>query len=245
MSEIIYGIHAVKSLLKHDISRLKKVYILKGCKNRRLMSIVNVIEGFGIVVQIVTRPWLDAQTAGAVHQGIIAKILPCQQYQEAILPHLLKNIKLPFLLILDCVTDPYNLGACLRSADAAGVHAVIVPKDKSAKLNSTVKKVACGAAESVPLIRVTNLARTLRFLKDYNIWIIGTEEKADNTLSQIQLTGPVAVVMGSEGKGLRRLTRQHCDDLIKIPMLGSSSSLNISVATGICLFEVVRQRAMN
>ena len=144
---------------------------------------------------------------------------------------------------LDGVTDPHNLGACLRSADAAGVHAVIVPKDRSAQLNATAKKVACGAAESVPLIRVTNLARTMRMLQEENIWIVGTAGEADHTLYQSKMTGRLALVMGAEGEGMRRLTREHCDELISIPMAGSVSSLNVSVATGICLFEAVRQRS--
>ena len=146
------------------------------------------------------------------------------------------------LLVLDGITDPHNLGACLRSADAAGVHAVIVPKDRSAQLNATAKKVACGAAESVPLIRVTNLARTMRMLQEENIWIVGTAGEADHTLYQSKMTGRLALVMGAEGEGMRRLTREHCDELISIPMAGSVSSLNVSVATGICLFEAVRQR---
>lgn len=144
-------------------------------------------------------------------------------------------------MILDGVTDPHNTGACLRSADAAGVHAVIVPKDRSAQLNATAKSIR-GAAESVPLIRVTNLARTMRMLQEENIWIVGTAGEADHTLYQSKMTGRLALVMGAEGEGMRRLTREHCDELISIPMAGSVSSLNVSVATGICLFEAVRQR---
>lgn len=167
---------------------------------------------------------------------------PGRQYQENDLPDLLAQLDQPFLLILDGVTDPHNLGACLRSADAAGVHAVIVPKDRSAQLNATAK-VACGAAENVPLIRVTNLARTMRLLQEENVWIVGTAGEADHTLFQSKMTGPMALVMGAEGEGMRRLTREHCDELISIPMAGSVSSLNVSVATGICLFEAVRQRS--
>lgn len=167
---------------------------------------------------------------------------PGRQYQENDLPDLIAALDNPFFLILDGVTDPHNLGACLRSADAAGVHAVIVPKDRSAQLNATAKKVACGAAENVPLIRVTNLARTMRMLQEENIWIVGTAGEADHTLYQSKMTGRLALVMGAEGEGMRRLTREHCDELISIPMAGSVSSLNVSVATGICLFEAVRQR---
>lgn len=147
------------------------------------------------------------------------------------------------MLILDGVTDPHNLGACLRSADAAGVHAIIVPKDRSAQLNATAKKVACGAAENVPLIRVTNLARTMRLLQEANVWIVGTAGEATHTLFQSKFNGPIALVMGAEGEGMRRLTREHCDELISIPMAGTVSSLNVSVATGVCLFEIVRQRS--
>lgn len=244
MSEIIYGIHAVKALLERDMSRLKEVYILKGREDRRLMPIIHEIEALGIAVQMANRQWMDAQTEGGVHQGIIAKVLPGKQYQENDLPDFLEKTESPFLLILDGVTDPHNLGACLRSADAAGVHAVIVPKDKSAQLSAIAKKVACGAAETVPLIRVTNLARTLRLLKEHDVWIVGTAGEADHTLYQSKMTGPMALVMGAEGEGMRRLTREHCDELISIPMAGTVSSLNVSVATGVCLFEAVRQRAV-
>ncbi len=146
------------------------------------------------------------------------------------------------LLVLDGVTDPHNLGACLRNADAAGAVAVIVPKDRSAQLNATASKVACGAAEVMPLVRVTNLARSLRALQDKGVWVVGTAGEATHDIYHSKLTGPLAIVMGAEGEGMRRLTRETCDDLIKIPMAGSVSSLNVSVATGICLFEAVRQR---
>ena len=162
---------------------------------------------------------------------------------EADLENILMNLQTPaFLLILDGVQDPHNLGACLRSADAAGVHAVIAPKDKSVGLTSTVSKVASGAAETVPFIQVTNLARTLRFLKENNIWIIGADALADKAIFDSDLTAPIALVLGAEGSGMRRLTREHCDLLVNIPMSGSVSSLNVSVAAGIFLFEATRQR---
>ena len=147
------------------------------------------------------------------------------------------------ILVLDGVTDPHNLGACLRSADAAGVHAVVVPKDKSADLSPTVRKVACGAAEVVPFVRVTNLSRTLEALKERGVWLFGAAGEAEKSIYDNDLTGSMALVMGAEGAGLRRLTREHCDHLVKLPMAGSVSSLNVSVATGVCLFEAVRQRA--
>ena len=243
MSEIIYGIHAVKALLDNDPQRFLEVFILKGRDDRRLQPLIAELEATGIVIQVANRQWLDEKVEGAVHQGIIARVREGRQYQENDLPALLESVDTPFLLVLDGVTDPHNLGACLRSADAAGVHAVIVPRDRSAQLNATAKKVACGAAENVPLIRVTNLARTLRLLQEMNVWIVGTAGEADHTLFQSKMTGPMALVMGAEGEGMRRLTREHCDELISIPMAGKVSSLNVSVATGICLFEAVRQRS--
>ncbi|MBV4368069.1 23S rRNA (guanosine(2251)-2'-O)-methyltransferase RlmB [Erwinia phyllosphaerae] len=242
MSEIVFGLHAVQALLDSDPQRFQEVFILKGRDGRRLQPVVKALEAQGIVIQMASRQWLDSQVEGGVHQGIVARVKAGRQYQENDLPDLLEKLETPFLLILDGVTDPHNLGACLRSADAAGVHAVIVPKDRSAQLNATAKKVASGAAENVPLIRVTNLARTMRMLQEANVWIVGTAGEADHHLYQSKMTGPMALVMGAEGEGMRRLTREHCDELISIPMAGSVSSLNVSVATGICLFEAVRQR---
>lgn len=243
MSEIIFGIHAVQALLENDPQRFQEVFVLKGRDDRRLQPLISALEAQGIVVQLANRQWLDKKVEGAVHQGIVARVKPGRQYQEGDLLDLIATLDTPFLLILDGVTDPHNLGACLRSADAAGVHAVIVPKDRSAQLNATAKKVASGAAENVPLIRVTNLARTMRLLQEANIWIVGTAGEASHDLYQSKMTGPMALVMGAEGEGMRRLTREHCDALMRIPMAGSVSSLNVSVATGICLFEAVRQRS--
>ncbi|WP_338558717.1 23S rRNA (guanosine(2251)-2'-O)-methyltransferase RlmB [Erwinia sp. E_sp_B04_7] len=243
MSEIVFGLHAVKALLDSNPQRFQEVFILKGRDDKRLQPLVKELEAQGIVVQVASRQWLDSQVEGGVHQGIVARVKPGRQYQENDLPDLLASLDSPFLLILDGITDPHNLGACLRSADAAGVHAVIVPRDRSAQLNATAKKVASGAAEHVPLITVTNLARTMRVLQEANVWIVGTAGEADHTVYQSKMTGPMALVMGAEGEGMRRLTREHCDELISIPMAGSVSSLNVSVATGVCLFEAVRQRS--
>lgn len=242
MSEIVFGLHAVKALLDSNPQRFQEVFILKGRDDKRLQPLVKALEAQGIVVQVANRQWLDSQVEGGVHQGIVARVKPGRQYQENDLPDLLASLDSPFLLILDGITDPHNLGACLRSADAAGVHAVIVPRDRSAQLNATAKKVASGAAEHVPLIAVTNLARTMRLLQEANVWIVGTAGEASHDVFQSKMTGPMALVMGAEGEGMRRLTREHCDELISIPMAGSVSSLNVSVATGVCLFEAVRQR---
>ncbi|MCR3756005.1 MAG: 23S rRNA 2'-O-ribose methyltransferase [Sodalis sp. Psp] len=244
MSDIIYGIHAAQTLLKHDPHRFLDVYLLKGRDNYRLQQLIRQLKQSGIIIQLASRQWLDKKVDGAMHQGIVARVQKKQQHQENDLPELLAQQAEPLLLVLDGVTDPHNLGACLRCADAAGVHAVIVPYNRAVKLNATVKKVACGAAETVTLIRVTNLARTLRFLQEQHVWIVGTSSKVNHYLYQSKLIGPLALVMGSEGEGMRRLTREHCDELISIPMAGAIPSLNVSVAAGVCLFEAVRQRAL-
>lgn len=243
MSEHIYGIHAVSAFLRNTPERFIEVYALKGREDKRLQPLVNELLSLGISIQFVNRQTLDKKSEGEVHQGIMARVQPARELNENDLDQILQQQDNPLLLVLDGVTDPHNLGACLRTADAAGVSAVIVPKDKSAQLNATARKVACGAAEVVPLIRVTNLARTLRELQQqHNIWIVGTAGEATENLYQTKLTGKLALVMGAEGDGMRRLTRECCDELISIPMAGSVSSLNVSVATGVCLFEIVRQR---
>ncbi|MDA0119908.1 MULTISPECIES: 23S rRNA (guanosine(2251)-2'-O)-methyltransferase RlmB [unclassified Vibrio] len=241
-NEFIYGIHAVKAVLAKEPERFVEAFVLKGRQDDRLMPILNELQMCGVSIQQMTRKTLDDKARGANHQGIMAKVKPAKQLNENDLDDILAQHSTPLLLVLDGVTDPHNLGACLRNADAAGVAAVIVPKDKSANITATVSKVACGAAETVPLIRVTNLARTMRALQEQGIWFVGTAGEATHDLYQAKLTGPLAIVMGAEGDGMRRLTRETCDDLIKIPMAGSVSSLNVSVASGICLFEAVRQR---
>lgn len=243
MSEQIYGIHAVKAFLDNAPERLIEVLVLKGREDKRLMPLLNELQRLGVAIQQVNRQTLDNKSQGEVHQGIIARVVPQKELNEHDLDAILSQKKNPLLLILDGVTDPHNLGACLRTADAAGVDAVIVPKDKSAQLTPTARKVACGAAEVMPLIRVTNLARTMRDLQEHhNVWIVGTAGEAESGIYEAKLTGSIALVMGAEGDGMRRLTREHCDQLISIPMAGSVSSLNVSVATGVCLFEIVRQK---
>lgn len=242
MSEIIYGIHAIAALLKRSPERFIEIYFLDSRTDKRAKALMAEIVHLGLPHKSVSRQFLDSQSGSGVHQGIIAKIKPVKQYQEHELVNILERLTEPFILILDSITDPHNLGACLRTADAVGVDLVIVPKDRSAPLNATAKKVACGVADTLPLIRVTNLARTLRFLQESNIWIIGTASEAKQTLFEQSYTGALALVMGAEGKGMRRLTREHCNQLVRIPMEGTVSSLNVSVATGVCLFEIVRQK---
>ncbi len=240
--EIIYGLHAVQALLKTAPQRAEELLVLRGRDDQRVQKITQQVRGLDIPVRLQTRAELDALCDGN-HQGVALLVRPGKLHDEHYLWELLADLSVPpFLLILDGVTDPHNLGACLRSADAAGVQAVIVPKDNSAGMNETVRKVACGAAETVPLIPVTNLARTMKQLQEQGVWIVGTSGDAQVPVFSAPFTGPLAVVMGAEGTGMRRLTREHCDHLIYIPMAGSVSSLNVSVATGICLFEAVRQR---
>ena len=186
---------------------------------------------------------MDQLTHGEAHQGVIAQLKKIDNLGEGALDDILdKAGAAPLLLVLDGVTDPHNLGACLRTADAAGVHAVIVPRDRAAGLSPVVRKVAAGAAETVPLIQVTNLARTLRWLQERGLWLVGTDDEATQSLYDAKLTGPMAVVMGAEGAGMRRLTKEQCDLLVNLPMKGVVESLNVSVATGVTLYEVVRQR---
>lgn len=241
-NEFIYGIHAVKAVLEREPERFIEAFVLKGRQDDRLMPILNDLQVCCVSIQLMTRKTLDDKAKGANHQGIMARVKPAKLLNEHDLDNIIAQHTAPLLLVLDGVTDPHNLGACLRNADAAGVAAVIVPKDKSANINATVSKVACGAAETVPLIRVTNLARTMRALQEQGVWFVGTAGEATQDIYQAKLTGALAIVMGAEGDGMRRLTRETCDDLIKIPMAGTVSSLNVSVASGVCLFEAVRQR---
>lgn len=240
--EFIFGWHAIEAVLKQEPARLQQVWIQTGRQDSRVKGITESLDSLGVPWEVVHRKALDARVAG-VHQGIVAQVTESREWSEDdLLQALASQGAPPFLLILDGVTDPHNLGACLRTADAVGVQAVIVPKDKSASLSPTVRKVACGAAETVPLVRVTNLARFMRQLQDDGVWLIGTAGEAQGTLYQADFRGPVALVMGAEGKGMRRLTREHCDLLINIPMQGQVDSLNVSVATGVCLYEALRQR---
>ncbi|WWO98807.1 MAG: 23S rRNA (guanosine(2251)-2'-O)-methyltransferase RlmB [Candidatus Dasytiphilus stammeri] len=243
MSQFIFGIHPIHSILQFNPEICKKIYITNRHPNQRLNSILNLIKQKGILIERVSAKWLDFKSNGGVHQGIIAKILCPSLPNEKNLINFINTKNNPFLLILDGIKDPHNLGACIRTAYAAGVDAVILPKDRSAKINNAiVKKVACGSIENLSIFTVTNLSHTLKILHEFNIRIIGTCESAKNNVFHTKMTGAIAIVMGSEDKGLRHLTRKHCDYLINIPMVHQFSSLNVSVATGICLFESIRQR---
>lgn len=240
-TETVYGIHSVQALLHSAPQRICELVIAKDRNDQRIKKLISAAQKHGIKPRFVGKRELEG-LCDANHQGVVALAQPGVQYDEKSLLQLVETITDPFLLVLDGVTDPHNLGACMRSADAAGVHAVVIPKDNSASLNDTARKVACGAAEVVPLVVVTNLARTLKALQDKGLWVAGAAGEAEQNIYEANLTGPRVIVMGAEGDGLRRLTKETCDELVKIPMLGSVSSLNVSVATGVVLFEVVRQR---
>lgn len=242
--ELVFGLHAVQAMLDRAPRRVKRLCLQRGRVDARVQALLDRAAQEGIEVERLAAEDIDKLAEG-VHQGVVAQVTPSQVWSEEMLTHLLDRLDTPaLLLVLDGVTDPHNLGACLRSADAAGAQAVIIPRDKSASLTPVVRKVACGAAETVPLVAVTNLARTLKALQQGGIWTVGTAGEADQLIYQIDLTGSIAIIMGAEGAGMRRLTREHCDYLAKLPMAGSVSSLNVSVATGVCLFEAVRQRGL-
>ena len=245
MSEltVIFGLHAVRTLLQQRPERAALLILQKDRKDARVNELVQLAQARSIKTEWRDGRELDRLAGDERHQGACLQIRSVGVLGEGALDDLLDAATTPpFLLVLDGVQDPHNLGACLRTADAVGVTAVIVPKDRAAGLSATVRKVASGAAETVPLIQVTNLARTLRWLKEREIWIVGTDDQAPHTLYEAKLTGPLAVVLGAEGTGLRRLTRENCDALVSIPMRGVVESLNVSVATGVLLYEALRQR---
>ena len=218
--ESVYGIHAVTTLLQRSPDQVVEVWVQKGRQDARMQGLLDLAEEHGLSVMEADKGLMNQKAEGN-HQGIIALRKPVQGRSEKHLPDLLDGIQGDaFILILDGVTDPHNLGAVLRTADAAGVHIVIAPKDRSAPMNATVSKVACGAAEAVPYIQVTNLARTMKDLQERGVWIVGTAGEAEQNVYQQSLTGPLALVMGAEGQGMRRLTRENCDYLINIPMAG-------------------------
>lgn len=241
--EWVYGVHAVGALLKNPHRTTKCLYISEEREDARLQAVLNIALEKAIPVEKMSLPNMNKRFKDCIHQGIVAATFALPEYTEHDLERLLEKSTAPILvLILDGVTDPHNLGACLRTADAVGVDFVVIPKDKSASITPVVSKVASGAAESVPLVRVTNLVRTMERLKEAGVWIYGADGQAPQTLYKTSCTGNLAIAMGAEGEGLRRLTKEHCDVLFALPMQGSVESLNVSVATGVALYEVRRQQ---
>jgi 23S rRNA (guanosine2251-2'-O)-methyltransferase len=243
-NEWVVGINAVAAALENDAVNVREVLVEARARNPRLQEIAETARAAGISVRTVPSEALEKLSAGNRHQGVAANYAASKQYDEHDLESLLESSAGPaLLLILDGVQDPHNLGACLRSAAAAGATAVVIPKDKSAPVNATVRKTSAGAADRIPIVRVTNLARTLETLKQAGVWMVGLAGEATQSIYAVDLKGPIGIVMGGEGEGMRRLTREHCDYLAQIPMSGAVESLNVSVATGIALFEARRQRA--
>lgn len=242
--EKIAGWHAVKAVLAARPEAVRHIWLHGSRDDARAQKLHDEAQHLGVRVENVPRQQLDKEAGEQRHQGVLAWVKPSAPGNQNDLDILLDGLqKPPFLLVLDGVEDPRNLGACLRSAEAAGVDGVIIPRDRAAGLTTAARKTAAGAAESMPLFAVTNLARCLRQLRDDGIWLVGLAGEGDNSLYQARLTGALALVLGAEGKGLRRLTREHCDELVRIPMQGSVESLNVSAAASVCLFEAVRQRS--
>lgn len=238
---MIFGFHAVTARLRHEASSVEEIYVDANRVDRRMQELLHAAKAVGARVISTDDQRLSNIVGTRRHQGVVAKAgeLSLARNLDELLDAIVGP---PLLLILDGITDPHNLGACLRVADGAGAHAVIAPKDRAVGLNATAAKVASGAAETVPYITVTNLARTLRELKEREILLIGTAEDGEKNIYEADFSSPAALVMGSEGEGMRRLTRENCDVLIHIPMSGSVESLNVSVASGVCLYEARRQR---
>lgn len=243
----VVGINAVAAAVEHDADNVREVLLEAGAKNPRVLEIEGNARRHGIDVRRVTQQALDGVAGGVRHQGAAARYTAAKTWDEHELAGLVEAAEgRALLLVLDGVQDPHNLGACLRSAAAAGVTAVVIPKDKAVQINATVRKTSAGAADSIPVVTVTNLSRTLRDLQKLGVWIYGLAGEADAGFYALDLTGNVALVLGGEADGLRRLTREHCDQLVALPMPGAQAqhveSLNVSVATGVVLFEAVRQR---
>lgn len=245
--ELIHGWHAVAAALQYEPEQVRGLWVERQRRDGRMQALLDQASRQGVAVHTTDRAELDRLTSGARHQGVAARLALRQRtLGEADLPALLAAAEGPLLLLaLDGIQDPHNLGACLRSAAAAGVHAVIAPTDRSVGLNATVRKVACGGAEIVPVVTVTNLARALRALQEQGVWVVGAAGEAADNLYDVDFTPPTAIVLGGEEKGLRRLTREVCDRLARIPMAeGGVESLNVSVAAGVFLFEARRQRGV-
>lgn len=254
-AELVHGLHAVQALLDRDPSRVLRLQVLRGRDDARMAALLAAAAQARVPVERVDAARLQRLAGDAVHQGVVAEVRPVAPWDEDRLAAELARLQevaaaasgaaaryAPLLLALDGVQDPHNLGACLRTADACGAVAVIIPKDRAAQPNATMRKVAAGAAEHTPVVVVTNLARCLRDLKDAGLWVVGAEAEAPRRAAEVDLTGPSVIVLGAEGSGLRQLTRQHCDLLVRLPSLGAVESLNVSVAAGMLLYEAQRQR---
>ena len=246
MTEKVYGLHAVRALLMRHAARVKAVTVVEGRTDPRAAEILDLAQKAGKAVKRAPPASFKQLFGDAVHQGVYVDVQPLEPWHEeelvAGITRALEADLKPFVLVLDGVQDPHNLGACLRTADACGALAVVIPKDRAVQMNATVRKVAAGAAESTPLAVVTNLSRTLRLLKDAGLWIVGADAEAPKLAHEQDLAGPIALVMGAEGAGLRQLTRETCDLTVRLPQQGAVESLNVSVATGMLLYEAVRQR---
>jgi len=237
---VVFGFHAVLARLRADPKSVIEIFLDETRNDARGKDLVALADRSGVRLMRVPTKRLDGFYGGARHQGVVARV-EVKSLSHSI-DEIVENVEKPLLLVLDGVTDPHNLGACLRVANAAGANAVIAPKDRAAGISPAVSKVASGAAESTPYVMVTNLARTLAELKERNIWVVGADERAEKTLYQADLPDSIAWVLGAEGEGMRRLTRESCDLLVRIPMRGEVESLNVSVSAGVCLFESVRRR---
>lgn len=239
----LFGIHAVQAALDYSPQNIRRAWIDSQRQDARLKQLIDDLLALGITPEKTERKKLERMAEGKNHQGIVAAVeLPAMLSEDRLKQDVEALNEIAFYLVLDQVQDPHNLGACLRTADAVGAHGIIVTKDNAASITPTVCKVASGAAETVPVYQVTNLARVLRWLKEQNIWIMGAAGEAEQTIYDMQLDIPLALVMGAEGTGMRHLTRQHCDFLVKIPMAGQVESLNVSVAAGVMMYEVFRQK---
>ncbi len=246
MTEKVYGLHAVRALLARHAERVAGVTIAEGRGDPRVAEVQALAQKAGKTVKRAPPASFKQLFGDAVHQGVYADVQPLPAWREeellAGIARALEGGGKPLVLVLDGVQDPHNLGACLRTADACGALAVVIPKDRAVQLNATVRKVAAGAAETTPVAVVTNLARTLRLLKDAGLWIAGADAEGKQLAQDADFKGPIALVMGAEGAGLRQLTRESCDFLVRLPQLGAVESLNVSVATGMLLYEALRQR---
>ena len=239
---LVYGLHAVRTLLLKAGGRVRRLQVDARRDDPRMREVLQLAQQHGVKPERVDAKYLVARVGDVSHQGVLADLEPLPPWHEDELVEAVAGAIDPLVLVLDGVQDPHNLGACLRTADACGALAVVVPKDRAASMNATVRKVAAGAAETMPLATVTNLARTLKLLKDAGQWIIGADMQGKELCWQADFTGSKALVMGGEGDGLRELTRKSCDVLVRLPQAGSVESMNVSVACGMMLYEAVRQR---